>query len=302
MPKSSDVEVTVPHAILAQSRLGLNGSAGAIAQMRQYLSGKGWYVETPGAGVKTLAAVKNVGFLYLDGDSGWGKPKDDSGVRLYGIRTDTLVTPSREIEFDAERTLGHLIEHTGDTGIRVMVDGPDGPTEIWIEDTRYAITERFVRNYMSFRPDSVVWINASFSNYGASASFVKAFHDKNAAVYLGWDYSVLSAGQLSDSYKSATYFIDRMVGANLHPVKEDPPQRPFPYDLVLSDMRGKTLDHADVGRPVACRWESHHVMGGGDALHAAARHARRREVGLRGRGGRRGHGKPRASEVGGGWS
>ena len=101
-----------------------------------------------------------------------------------------------------------------------MVDGPNGPVEIWIEDTRYAITERFVNAYMSFQPDGVVWINSSFSNYSANASFVKAFHDKKAAVYLGWDFTVLTPGQLTDSYKSVTYFVDRMVGANLHPVKE----------------------------------------------------------------------------------
>jgi hypothetical protein len=256
MPKSSDVETTVPRAFLAQSHLGFGGSAGAVAQMRQYLSGKGWQVETPGAGVKALMAAKNVGFLYLDGDSGWGKPKGEPGVRLYSIRTDTLVTPSREVEFDADRTLGRLAQYTGDSGFRAMVDGPIGPVEISIEDTRYAITERFVNAYMSFQPDSVVWINASFSNYtgsyySSSASFIQAFHNKNAAVYLGWDYSVLSDGQLRESYKSATYFVDRMVGANLHPVKENPPQRPFPYDLVLSDMRGKLLDRADVARLVA---------------------------------------------------
>ena len=250
-PKTGDVEPTVPRAFLAQSRLGLGGSAGAVAQMRQYLSGKGWQVETPGAGVKALMAAKNVGFLYLDGDSGWGPPKGEPGVRLYGIRTDTLVTPSRELEFDSDRTLGRLTEHTGDTGVRAMVDGPNGPVEIWIEDTRYAITERFVNAYMSFQPDGVVWINSSFSNYSANASFVKAFHDKKAAVYLGWDFTVLTPGQLTDSYKSVTYFVDRMVGANLHPVKESPPQRPFPYDLVLSDMRDRFLDHADVARVAA---------------------------------------------------
>jgi hypothetical protein len=89
---------------------------------------------------------------------------------------------------------------------------------------------------MSFTNQSVVLINACFSS--RNASFVNAFIRKGAGVYLGWS-GKLSAGT---AYQSAPYFADRMLGANKYSNKESPPQRAFPYDLVLEDMAKKGLD------------------------------------------------------------
>ncbi len=240
----TDVETTVPSALLMQSRLDSNN---AMAEMRQYLSGKGWLVSTQsGVGVRALASAKNVGFFYLDGHSGRGVrkgvPQGNSGLVLYAVQTNTLVTPSREVEFELDRTLGRLVFVSAQNGVTTTTVGPTGTYEEIQIDTRYGITELFVSEYMSFHPDSVVWINASRSNSSESASFVKAFHAKNAAVYLGWDSHIGGAERVT--YNAATYFVDRMVGANLHPVKENPPQRPFAYDLVLTDMRNKGIDRA----------------------------------------------------------
>jgi hypothetical protein len=96
---------------------------------------------------------------------------------------------------------------------------------------------------MRFEDSSVVFMNACWSGQAgnpATVKFMKAFNDAGAGVYLSWSHVI----DWQTAFESAPYFVDRMVGANLHHEKEDPPQRAFSYDLVLNDMARNGLDHS----------------------------------------------------------
>ena len=198
LPKSA-VTTTTPYALLSSS---IWGSGAAVTQIRKFLSGRGWYVEAPlGLGVRTLATAKNVGFLYLDGPSGRGRRKGAPNLapELFGVASDTAVAASRDKEFALELASGNLVHITGLHG-----SNPDAL------DTRYGITEHFVRQYMTFQPDGVVLVNAPSAR--REGGFVAAFHDKGASVFLGWDGALHR--NVTDAYSAAAYLVDRMVGAN----------------------------------------------------------------------------------------
>ena len=209
-----------------------------VDQMRGYLQGKDWTVRGGGEGVADVGTLKGVtgdGFFYINTHGGRMEVDDPSEPdgKLYSIQSSTLVDAGHENGLAADLQALRLVHFTARNGDQISVLGlplmPD-----W--DTRYGITYRFVDAYMSFASGSVVLINACWSS--RNASFTNAFLRKGAGVYLGWSEK-LSSGA---AYASAPYLVDRMLGANQHPDKESPPQRAFPYDLVLQDMAKKGLD------------------------------------------------------------
>ncbi len=211
---------------------------GPVDQMRGYLKGKGWTVRAGAEGeahVGTLKGTIGDGFLYLNTHGGRGEVDDPSEPdgKMYSIQSSTLVDSDYEKLFDADLTALRLVHFTARNGDQIRLLGFPVMAD-W--DTRYAITYRFVDAYMSFAGESVVLINACYSS--RNDAFIQAFLRKGAGVYLGWS-ELLSSGT---AYESAPYFVDRMVGANQHPIKESPPQRAFPYDLVLQDMAKRGLD------------------------------------------------------------
>jgi hypothetical protein len=209
-----------------------------VDQMRTYLNGKGWTVRggpEGGADVDLLKGTSGDGFFYFNTHGGRGEVSDPSepDSKMYSIQSSTLVGPDNEQKYASDLQALRLVHFTARNGEQIRILGiaiaPD-----W--DTRYGITYRFVDTYMGFSNESVVLINACYSS--RNDSFANAFLRKGAGVYLGWS-DILSAGT---AYQAAPYFVDRMLGANQYSDKESPPQRPFPYDLVLADMAKKGLD------------------------------------------------------------
>jgi hypothetical protein len=105
-------------------------------------------------------------------------------------------------------------------------------------EVHYAITAEFVRQYMSFGTNSLVFFNACQSDAITSADFKAACIAKHAGVYLGWTNNI--DGQ--ESFKAARFFFDRLLGANQQPPAESPPQRPFEITYVLEDMLLRHFD------------------------------------------------------------
>lgn len=212
-----------------------------VNDMRRYLASRGWTVAQGADGdadVRTLARTKGDGFFYINAHG--GAYLDDpanpaSPAKQYVLVTSTPVEDAAERDFAA--TMGafkdeRLVHARAPNGyFKQSANGVLVPQM----GAYYGITRAFVAAYMTFSRDSVVFVNACFS--ARDADFVKAFDDAGAGIYLGWDNAVYT----SSAFRSPPYFVDRMVGANQFSMKESPPQRPFPYDLVLADMDQKGL-------------------------------------------------------------
>ncbi len=211
-----------------------------VRDMRGYLKSRGWTVAQGADGdadVRTLAQAKGDGFFYINAHGGahFDDPANPSSAKQYILVTSTPV------DADAERDFADVMGKEKDKRI-VHARAPNGYFKTASNGVRvpqmgvyYAITREFVSAYMAFADNSVVFVNACFS--ASDADFIKAFTDAGAGVYLGWD----GATYTSSAFRSPPYFVDRMVGANQFSMKESPPQRPFPYDLVLADMDRKGL-------------------------------------------------------------
>jgi len=225
----------------------------AVTRIRGHLKSRGWSVwqgADGDANVRTLAQVKGDGFFYINAHGGSARnylaPPGPVDAMIYTILTSQFAdgVPDQAIA----ELLGkgpRLVYGTAFNGYSVRVEGVDVP----LSARYYGITQHFVSDFMQFEDDSVVFINVCGS---ADAGMAAAFHSAGAAVYLGWNGVVTVEGA---AFKSAPFFVDRMVGANQHEPKESPPQRPFPYDLVLADMakRALTKDSSSGATLVASR-------------------------------------------------
>ena len=206
--------------------------------MQRYFVAKGWRSQPMAEGnanVETLRNVAGKGFFYINSHSFRVSVNDTSEPegKIFSVQSSTVATLNLDRAYLAELVTLQLVRSTAENGDEII--GPDGGvTRVY--DTRYAFTYRFVDRFMSFPAGSVVFVNGCHTT--RNASFVNAFHRKGAALYLGWSETV--SGTVAD--KVPPYFVDRMLGSNMHPDKESPPQRAFASHLVLADMAKKGLD------------------------------------------------------------
>jgi hypothetical protein len=242
-PKSDGSELPQSSkARLLQSFGGsFDRSVAASSEMYSYLSSKGWSVTSaPSAEVANLQAVRGDGFFYLNTHGARVDVNDASepDSKIYAVQSSTVVNDGLETAFEDELRSLRLVHFTAPQSNLQIPTAPGAPpVDIpLLFDTRYGITYRFVQKYMSFAPNSVIWMNACFS--GRNQRFISSFLAKGAGVYFGWSESL----SMDAAFKSAPYFVDRMLGANKHAPQESPPQRAFPHDLVLQDMATKSLD------------------------------------------------------------
>jgi hypothetical protein len=218
-----------------------------VEEMRAMLQSRGWNVFRGAEGdahVDTLRGVKGDGFFYINTHGGRGDVDDpnEPEKKMYMITSSNVVDDDHEKLFKADLDalrLGYLKARVRDRTVDIY--DWTGVRTVNVTATYYGITYRFVDTYMTFAPGSVVFINACFS--AKNQPFVNAFHNKGVALFLGWDGYVNAQGA---AYTAAPYFVDRMLGANQYKVKESPPQRPFPSDLVLKDMLAKGIERDSV--------------------------------------------------------
>jgi hypothetical protein len=208
-----------------------------IKDMRRFLRSKGWSLRPGSDGfVSSLRAVQGDGFFYLNSHGtviNAQAPNEPAGG-MHLVWSETLVDDNYDRLYTTDRLTLRLIKYQARNFLE-----PDGAEPL--EDTRYAFTYRFVDAYMQFEDSSVVFMNACWSGQAtnpATTKFINAFNNKGAGVYLGWSHLL----DFDTAFLAAPWFVDRMVGANLHYDKESPPQRAFTYDLVLKDMARKGID------------------------------------------------------------
>jgi hypothetical protein len=201
-----------------------------VNTLSNWFSAAGYTPPVGTASVQGLKLVQGDGVFYFSSHGSGGETR--GGQREYGVWTSDEVTPANEALFsaDLDSTPPRLCWYEA-----LHNNNFFGSNRV----THYAITAEFVRQYMSFGPNSLVFINACKSDATGNAGFKAACIAKNAGVYLGWTNNIDGM----ESLKAARFFFDRLLGAHMEPPAENPPQRPFEITYVLEDM---LLRHFDV--------------------------------------------------------
>jgi hypothetical protein len=220
--------------------VGLNDDIGSWLHDAGYTS----VVSVPGATPQFLRAnIKNVDvFLY----TGHGGPTEDQNGNedQFGVTTAVVKStadPGTPQQFPVESA-----DDTGDFAAgrlgyqinTVATDAKGNP----VGGTFWAFTSLFVAKYMSFKPGSLVFMNACFSQGGhANAGFVASFLAHGAGTYLGW------SGLTSDvEGMRPRYVFDRLLGEVPNSTRENvkqesPPQRAFDLAAVVQDLTAQAL-------------------------------------------------------------
>lgn len=212
---------------------GFTGQA-PIDDLAEWFRNAGYTVVAGNEGdarIEKLRQVKDDAFFYFNTHGATGTL--DTGERFYMMGTSSISSEVKNRFKDIADDLLHrrLVQLTAPNGLTK----PDGTPD---SDTRYAITYRFVEQYMEFGENSVVFFNVCGSTH--PSPFVTAFRDavmkKKAGVYVGWSSTISS----DPAFRGVRYFVDRLLGANEYRA-EDPKQRPFPWAEVLEEMKREGL-------------------------------------------------------------
>jgi hypothetical protein len=215
--------------------IGGEGAEGTVNTLSNWFSAAGYTPPVGTASVDGLKLVQGDGVFYFSSHGSWGKtrntlPNGDT-VTAYGIWTSDEVTRANEARFNADLSSNpaRLCWYRALHNNNFFGDN---------RETHYAITAEFVRQYMSFGTNSLVFFNACASNAPTSADFSAACIAKHAGVYLGWSKNIDGM----ESLKAARFFFDRLLGAHEQEPLENPSQRPFEITYVLEDMLLRQFD------------------------------------------------------------
>jgi hypothetical protein len=187
------------------------------------------YVTVPSTGsVSSLFGVTGDGVFYIDAHGG-ACPSIRGNTHL-AIWTATVRNLGNDVTFFDQLDREELVY--------MRASDMNPATGVCEAHWRYAFTGSFVAQYMKFPPNSVVLINACFSD--SVASLRQGFQLAGASVYCGWTKSVTDPA----ANKAAEFLVDRMLGANASALtpRESPPQRPFDILPLWQDMQNRAYD------------------------------------------------------------
>jgi len=202
-----------------------------ITELTAILEATGYQVTTGGR--TRLADLENVdgdGILYWMSHAGIGGDQDDNDV--FGIWSESRAdSVTDQFAFIKDYwTKGQICY------LSAEVQQPNG-TLVW--EKHYGITQQFVRDYMSFSDNSVVYIDACTSN---KDEIRLAFFAAKASVYCGWDALASNSSGIV-----ARRFFDLLCGTN-QAEPQNPRQRPFLFEWVRRWMisNGRNMDPVNV--------------------------------------------------------
>lgn len=237
-----------PSAFRAQSELPLgdkavlidvdNLAAGSLTTIEPALANKGYATSRPAGTVEDFLNLKNVSVLMISSHGGTGTYRD--GTSTYAVVTNQFVVSPASLPPAQSANLSALYRAEELTMANFRVRNTNGPASLlgkfWV------ITEKFVKNNMSFTSNSLVVFDtcelfldqsqklasAPAPDRAAYENFRAALRSRGAGAILGWD------GQVSPSFAANVMqlFFDRVLGANAYQ-PETPPQRPFPLKDVI---------------------------------------------------------------------
>jgi hypothetical protein len=154
---------------------------------------------------------------------------EKDSVRTYGIWTTDQVSAENDAKYKTELDAEELCIFRAPNTKGILKD---------IKETHYAITSKFVKHYMHFGKNSLIYITACSSSSDDAGLMIDEFGTAGASVYVGWTQP--TSGQ--DSFYAARFFFDRVLGMNAVKPIPHQPQRPFEYYLVHEDMQYRKID------------------------------------------------------------
>lgn len=186
------------------------------------LSNRGYRVSQQRVTVPNLQSLGSPGVVYIN--SHGASPEEASAV---GRPVLWLDEPLTQPASDAYRALGWK-DNDYITMLSTSEDDPSTGESVSVN--HFGVTDVFIRNEVGLGTNSVVFSQSCTSG---AAQMVEAFLAAGAGVYAGWDD--WCAGSAAPEY-----FFDRMSAANAYR-PEDPPQRPFDWQFVYTDMQQHDL-------------------------------------------------------------
>lgn len=218
----------LPHSVETFTRSTLGHCYTPGVDLAQWWLGSAGYrnFQYSSVRVDNLKTVTNCGVFYIDSHGGVCESR--IGQFLTGIWTDEEWSEANDAYFKVDLDSARLVY--------MYALGASGAncTNQW----RYAFTGKFVAKYMTFAPNSLIYISACNSD---SPSLKAGFTTAGASVYMGWTMPVTALW----SNIAGQFLIDRMLGANQYPIRENPSQRPFDITSLYEDLktRGWDWDH-----------------------------------------------------------
>jgi hypothetical protein len=189
----------------------------------------------------TLKTVQGADGLYMYGHAGFGIDKKGRTVFVLNtaLPTFSVFSPLTLGTADVQ-TYKNLVPDivAGRVGMMMVVDGAAGtlatPDRKLTMKAYYYITPDFVREYMSFKPNtSFVFVNGcNASDPALGSDWKAAFREKGASVYVSWD----KHANAFEAFDTADAFFAGITGGKLGPIEMDPPQRPFPYTGIVQQL------------------------------------------------------------------
>lgn len=204
----------------------------SIPVLRTMLQARGYVVTNPDASVSNLKSVSGDGVFYIQTHGASGKRRD--GTEAYALWTstqfDTVTDKTLNPEWNAGRLAYFMAKHDS-------IPGQPGKAT---EETHFAITKDFVFTYMSFGSNALIYLNACGAFGGDEfRNTCVAESDGGTGIVAGWTLSVGDSRAIGAAY----FVVDRLLGTNLDPrTPENPPQRPFTYQLVYENLVARGMD------------------------------------------------------------
>jgi hypothetical protein len=202
------------------------GAASTIGKLRNWFTAAGYTEPIGDASVEGLKQAQGDGVFYLSSHGSWGNTRGE--YTSYGVWTSDEVSADNDVRFSADLNSNppRLCWYRALDNNNLIGEN---------RRTHYAITPDFVRTYMKFGTNSLVFFNACGSD---QVDFKAACIEKNAGVYLGWTNNI----DAQQGLKAARFLFDRLLGAHQETPAENPPQRPFEVTYVLEDMLLRNFD------------------------------------------------------------
>lgn len=207
-------------------------------------------VKRTDATIENLKAVSGDGVFYIFTHGGGGaipKPAPDKdSLFVMSLWTKNKVSPQNEVTYKQlldEKKLAYM-RSTFDSNAR---------------EWHYGITGEFVRGFMSFAENSLIYLDAcnTFRSTPGSLIFRQTVLNKAAnkkATYFGWT----SETNAFNSALTSQYIFDRLLGTNTEIKvgnttipKEDPKQRPFDLARVYANVLGRGYAYCPNGAVIA---------------------------------------------------
>jgi hypothetical protein len=210
--------------------------------LEAWLKYAGYTVIKSAGSPENLMKVTGISAMAMNQHGGFGilsthYASATTGTRTFAIATDLTpiaTTISQYLPQIQQDQMGYYLASG------YSVDPATGAVT-WDLSAFLFITPQFVRNYMTFADNSVLWMNVCslMKDDAAAQDMVKAFFDKGAGVIFGWT-DTASATLAVDS---GWFFFDRVLGVNAYgaykPTPPSPPNRPFNIESVLQEMHSR---------------------------------------------------------------